>query len=608
MSVRAVVAALAGVLVAGGVVTAAVTQEDAAPTVAAASLDTSTLPVTPPVRVCGNAALLDGPATPPEGAIVVPAGDNSSWTAPWNNPTFSTPGATYWFAPGLHRIGEDQYSQIKPGKGSTFLGAPGAILGGQNINRFAFGSLPDGTSENVTVKHLEIRYFPAPDQQGLVNNAFEPGWTVSNNWIHDNGGASIMGSDNGLISENCLENGSQYAINGCCDVDGLSIVRNEITGNTPGDDPGCGCSGGMKFWENKNLLLKDNWIHHNGGAGVWADHNNAGLLIEGNLIEHNDDEGIFYEQSYNAVIRNNVLRDNMWVKGFNHRNDNFPMGALYISESGFDPRVPDQVPGQVDFRVENNLLENNWGGVVLWEAADRYCSSTDGPTGNCTLVNPGVVTAEKCSSVFGADGSNKVEPYFHDCRWSVRNVNITNNKFTMDPTKIPNYSAQASGRTAIISNSGGAGPSSPYKDMTVGEWIAFEQNNHWSNNEYVGPWQFLTVLQGYAKVSWDDWTGGNVLVDWRDGRKRWFEQDQGSTLNAQPAPTTTVPPPTTTSGTTVAPPTTTTTNTTSGTVPPPTSTLPPTTTTVTPVPAVRLVCPVVKDPVATQKITCTFRK
>src|SRR3954466_12583687 len=44
-------------------------------------------------KVCGSSLLDGGPSSPPPGAVSVPAGDNSGVT-------FTTPGTTYWFAPG----------------------------------------------------------------------------------------------------------------------------------------------------------------------------------------------------------------------------------------------------------------------------------------------------------------------------------------------------------------------------------------------------------------------------------------------------------------------------------------------------------------------------
>ena len=70
--------------------------------------------------------------------------------------------------------------------------------------------------------------------------------------------------------------------------------------------PGCGCTGGAKFWAVNGADIRGNWVHDNRGAGLWADTNNNDFLIEDNLIENNDGEAVFYETSYNLILRNNV--------------------------------------------------------------------------------------------------------------------------------------------------------------------------------------------------------------------------------------------------------------------------------------------------------------
>ena len=94
-------------------------------------------PASPPVRVCGNNAILGGgPSSPPKGAVIIPAGDDSG-TVLAHNWTIR-PDTTYWFAPGTHTLGTGQFNQIIPADGDTFIGAPGAILDGQELNHYAF--------------------------------------------------------------------------------------------------------------------------------------------------------------------------------------------------------------------------------------------------------------------------------------------------------------------------------------------------------------------------------------------------------------------------------------------------------------------------------------
>ena len=176
----------------------------------------------------------------------------------------------------------------------------------------------------------------------------------------------------------------------------VTVSDNEIaandTYNWEAHMPGCGCTGGGKFWATTNATVTDNYVHDNESVGLWVDTNNAGFDFSGNYFSHNWSSAIIYEISYNAVIENNTFVDNGLVLG--PKNPGFPTGAIYVSESGGDNRVASNYAGT--FRISNNTLTDNWSGVVLWENANRYCS--DGSDHVCTLVDPPVYTLASCGS------------------------------------------------------------------------------------------------------------------------------------------------------------------------------------------------------------------
>ena len=51
-------------------------------------------------------------------------------------------------------------------------------------------------------------------------------------------------------------------------------------------------------------------MHDNIGNGLWIDTNVRNVTFETNTIENNTSTGILYETSLDAIIRNNVLRNN----------------------------------------------------------------------------------------------------------------------------------------------------------------------------------------------------------------------------------------------------------------------------------------------------------
>lgn len=477
---------------------------------------TATTSVGSGLQVCGNSVVLDsGPAAPPEGAVAVPAGDNSSVD-------FTRPGATYWFAPGVHTLGDGRYDQIIPGEGSSYVGAPDAVLDGRRTNRYAFG----GSAAGVTIEHLTVQNFGPSGtnrNEGVVNHDAAEDWTVRYSTIQDNAGAGLMIGSGNLVAYNCLTSNEQYGFNAYSSrgVSDIRVLHNEISHNNTYDweakVEGCGCTGGGKFWSVDQASVVGNYVHDNKGVGLWADTNNRGFLFERNRVSDNDDVGIFYETSYNAVIRDNVLVRNGLVAG--PRNPGFPTGAIYLSESGADPRVPGRYAERLE--ITGNLLRDNWSGVVLWENADRYCGSpANTSTGDCTLVDPARVSAATCTRA-----TIDRKPYYSDCRWKTQNVSVHDNTFEHDPGKVGkacSSSAHSCGLNAIASNYGTWPPWSPYQGTVVQRAIVHRQHNVFRDNTYRGPWRFMVGGQDDLR-SFSEWQGAP------------YHQDAGSTLEPLPS-------------------------------------------------------------------------
>ena len=425
-------------------------------------------PTTPPAKICDSPLLLGGPMTAPGQAIEVAAGDNSTIN-------FGRAGVTYWFAPGVHTLGTGRLSQIIPGDNATFIGAPGAIIDGQNVNAYAFTQ----HAVNVRIAYLEIRNFVSPNNEGVVNHDGGEGWVMEYNYMHHNGGAAVFVSSRNVLRYNCLRDNRQYGFQGIGPggggaAVGITLDHNEIARNDTGVGGGCGCSGGGKFWDVNGAVVTNNWVHDNLSVGLWADTNNRNFLFEGNYLENNYGEAIIYEISYNAQIRRNTLKRNALGKGgeFAARNDNFPVAAIYISEAGGDSRVP----GTPTVEIGGNYFENNWGGVTLWENADRFCNSpANTSTSYCTLVSPGA-TRTSC-----AQPGIATAPLYDDCRWKTQNVEVYQNEFHLTPANI-GCTNDFCARQALLSNRGTSPSWSPYLGTSISNAITFSQNNRFRNN------------------------------------------------------------------------------------------------------------------------------
>lgn len=467
-------------------------------------------PTEPAAKVCGSGTL-DGPTSPPEDARSV-SPDESLTKAVRESPS----NTTFWLAPGEHHLGSDQYDQVIPKDGDTFVGAPDAVLDGRRINHYAFG----GHAVDVTIEHLTIQNFGKPEtgnNEGVVNHDTGHDWTIRHNTIRQNAGAGVMLGDGSVVEHNCLSNNGQYGFS-AYEPDGVESVvlsHNEIVGNNTDDweklNEGCGCSGGGKFWATRDAKITGNWIHDNHGPGIWADTNNTEFLISKNYISENEGEGIIYEASYNAsIVENTFMRNG--IRGTH--DSGFPTAAVYISESGSDKRAG-ATYGDT-FEIAANRFINNWSGVVAWENADRFAGSpANTSTGASTLVNPDVATVKNCSD----PDKIKNKPYYDDCRWKTKNLNVHDNIFKFDPEELGSKCTVDTrcGFSALMSNFGTYPPWSPYEAEVVEDHITFDQNNVWSSNEYVGPWRFVVHDQSNV-ISWEAW------------RSAQFNQDQQSTL------------------------------------------------------------------------------
>ena len=471
------------------------------------------LPETPPAEICGNSAILNGPSSAPAGAVVVSAGDNSSVD-------FTLDNTTYWFAPGTHMLGNGQFSQIVPGDNATFIGGPGAIIDGQGINNYAFS----GKSTNVKIQYLTIKNFTAPRDEGVVNHNSGVGWTIEYTTAEDNpnGGAVFAGTNN-VVRYNCLKDNGQYGFQVFSDDVGgpqnVILDHNEIVGNNTHDWEsivnGCGCTGGGKFWDAHTVTITNNYVHDNLSVGLWADTNDSDFLVEGNYIANNQGQGLFYEISYNMIVRNNNFIGNAVESGPD--NSSFPTAAIYLSESGGDSRVSGRT---ANIEIYNNKFTNNWAGVVLWENADRFCASpSNTSTGYCTIVNP-LATLTSCGDPTGT-GQVNVEPYYSDCRWKTQNVKVHNNIFSIDRASIPGCTVSSScGYQGIFSNFGSSPTWSPYMGDVIEKNITLNQNNRFSNNAYLGDWNFIA----------EDQSNRFNFAIWQLDP---YSQDIGSTYNGQ---------------------------------------------------------------------------
>jgi hypothetical protein len=154
------------------------------------------------------------------------------------------------------------------------------------------------------------------------------GWVVDNveaRWNHGDG-FHLGGGHSGMVLKNSRthHNGQNgLAVSGATNA---QILNCEIAyNNTMGFNSNWG-AGAFKIAVSSDVLVKDCYSHHNNGQGMWTDIDNIRITYDHNTVEDNqatygEANGIMHEISYDAVIKNNIVRYN-------------DTRGIYISSSG----------------------------------------------------------------------------------------------------------------------------------------------------------------------------------------------------------------------------------------------------------------------------------
>jgi hypothetical protein len=173
------------------------------------------------------------------------------------------------------------------------------------VQKYAFA----GSASGVQVNNLIVEKYCTPAQLGAIGgDASGSGWIVNkveSRWNH--GGGISLGSGS-QISHSFIHHNGQKGIS----LTGVNskAISNEISWNNYAGFSTSWEAGGSKFWATTNLLVQSNYVHDNNGPGLWTDINNVGAVYDGNTVINNLNEGIKHEISYNAIIRNNIVKGN----------------------------------------------------------------------------------------------------------------------------------------------------------------------------------------------------------------------------------------------------------------------------------------------------------
>ncbi|MBD3392502.1 MAG: hypothetical protein GF418_10495, partial [Chitinivibrionales bacterium] len=255
---------------------------------------------------------------------------------------------------------------------------------------YAFSS----DANDVTIRNIVFEKYACPAQHAPVHvGRGASGWVVENNEMRLNHGCGLELRSRCTARNNHIHHNGQKGIG--VGGDDILVEDNEIAYNrieAVGYEWGWE-AGGSKFWGTDGLVLRNNYVHHNDGPGLWTDGGNNNTLFEGNLIDSNAHAGIFHEISGAAIIRCNIIRDNGTAF------DTWLWGAQI------------QLAAASNTEVVNNVVQvsaNGGNGITIiqqdrgrFEARDCsvhhnqiICKGTGGLTGGAADHEPGLFFGE----------------------------------------------------------------------------------------------------------------------------------------------------------------------------------------------------------------------
>jgi parallel beta helix pectate lyase-like protein len=170
-----------------------------------------------------------------------------------------------------------------------------------------------GLASNVTIRGLVIEKYANPAQTGAIDASADgersaaPDWVVEGNEVRWNHGGGIRLGPGMRVVKNQVHHNGQIGIAGSGRnilVDGNEIAYNNYAGYSYGWE-----AGGTKFVATEGLVVRNNFVHHNQGPGLWTDIDNRNSLYENNRTTANLVAGIFHEISFQAVIRHNTIEN-----------------------------------------------------------------------------------------------------------------------------------------------------------------------------------------------------------------------------------------------------------------------------------------------------------
>ena len=197
---------------------------------------------------------------------------------------------------------------------------------------------------------------------GAIQDYNGPGWIIQNNHITKNAAAGVATGNNVRVLGNLIDHNGQEGFS--AHGNGGLYQGNEIAYNNYNlaVNPGWEAGGG-KAYDTRNLTFKSNYVHDNGGPGLWADTNNINTTFDDNTVSNNWGPGIYEEISYDATIINNTITGNGMPSS--------PGGGNRLGwawDAGIQLRQSGALSASAPLIISGNIVANNYNGISLIES------------------------------------------------------------------------------------------------------------------------------------------------------------------------------------------------------------------------------------------------
>jgi parallel beta-helix repeat protein len=245
-----------------------------------------------------------------------------------------------WQVPSLNQLSAGEFYWDYTSDKIYLANDPSA----RSLEVSAAGMAIRADNPGVTITGLVVEKFGNEAREPAFDTSLD--WRVVNNEIGLNHGGGLRIMPGGIYRDNFLHHNGNLALQGGqgSDNDPIVVRNNELSYNNSAGHNWSWEAGATKFSNSTNLSVVDNYVHDNYGTGLWFDIDNIRTLIEGNRVEDNLGQGIALEISFDAVVRNNIVRNNAvdapgWAAG------------ILVAES---PNI----------EVASNLVEGNGSGII----------------------------------------------------------------------------------------------------------------------------------------------------------------------------------------------------------------------------------------------------